>query len=140
LLWFQRFSVLGRRYACAGLAGLAGWKARERWQAGRGKKRCGSDADLWERGVCDGESTLDMGPARPVVRPVLNNYISGRASHTSETILEGAVVTAGAPPGICRARTTSCARPHDRGCPAAGERVVAKGRLRAYLLLRVEEC
>jgi hypothetical protein len=48
-----------------------------------------------------------MGPARPVVRPVLN-YISGRASHTSETILEGAVVTAGAPPGIgiCRARTT----------------------------------
>jgi hypothetical protein len=104
LLGFQRFSVLGRRYACAG---LAGWKARERWQAGRGKKGCGSDADLWEQRVCDGESTLDMGPARPVVRPVLN-YISGRASHTSETILEGAVVTAGAPPGIgiCRARTT----------------------------------
>lgn len=47
--------------------------------------RCRS---LGER-VCDGENTLDMGPSRPVVRPVLNNYISGRADHTSETILEG---------------------------------------------------
>jgi len=68
---------------------LARWKARERTAGWERQEwlwiRCRS---LGER-VCDGENTLDMGPSRPVVRPVLNNYISGRADHTSETILEG---------------------------------------------------
>lgn len=67
---------------------MARWKARERTAGWERQEwlwiRCRS---LGER-VCDGENTLDMGPGRPVVRPVLNNYISGRAGHTSETILE----------------------------------------------------
>ena len=89
---FQRFSVVGRVLVGGRVrwrARLARWKARERIAGWERQEwmwiRCRS---LGER-VCDGENTVDMGPSRPVVRPVLNNYISGRADHTSETILEG---------------------------------------------------